>query len=92
MLSRDELKEMRVSANALIETHVIGHPSYSLAEQTIKLLDEIERMRKVHTEEQRRSADRLREAQLAASAEAQLVDELQAWRAKENQGRCYDGG
>lgn len=56
MLSNEQLKEIRKRAE--IQTRDLL--PITLAADVNALLDEIERMRTVHTREQRRSADRLR--------------------------------
>lgn len=56
MISNDALKEYREYAKMLNES---GDQS---GEVVVALLNELERVREIHREEQRRSADRLRKA------------------------------
>lgn len=59
--SKDEIQEMRDHAK---DPEV---NAFNLAEDVFSLLFEIDRLKEVHTYEQRRSADRLREAEESAA-------------------------
>lgn len=58
MISKDDLEAMR--ERAAIQT--LEPLPTALAKDVNRLIDELDRVRKIHTEEQGRSADRLREA------------------------------
>lgn len=62
MLSNDELKEIRAGAEITVREGVFPAEPRAVAYVMLTLIDELERVRKIHRIEQRRSADRLREA------------------------------